>query len=274
MRYNPALGRSPQTRSFPLMRDLPPLLETAGWTWCTVEVFDEQLTKREFWLGTDRHGNHWLTKLTGGFCAYREIVFGRIAQQMGWSCQSSVFMRLDGASAEEIGAKSGEIHAAHWFLKEHAYPPCNEGCRLAPLVGKSLASVEDIVDLPVAHIFDWPKSHMAACLFGGNEPPGKLFTMEHEFVIIDSERMFATDPCAFDSTIWWGDKDTPRSSGVELAKEVCIEFLALGKQSLNESLSLPKGVSVQEMWSIKPLLDKSFAFAKDFVRSGTSTVHY
>jgi hypothetical protein len=218
-----------------------------------------------FWLGTDRQGNRWLTKLTGDFCAYREIVFGKLAQQMGWSCQSTVFMRLDDQSANEIGRQPGELHAAHWFLDEHIHPPCNHDCGLAPLVGKGVRTIEDIAHLSIAHILDWPKSDFAACLFGGNEPPGRLFTKKHEFVIIDSELMFSTGPCSFESTLWWGVEQTPRPSGMKLAKEVCSDLVGLGHQSLASALSLPAGVTVEERWAISPLLHKSFAHAQAFI---------
>lgn len=251
--------------SFPLMQDLPPVVETAGWTWRPFEA--PAVPSTDFWVGTDREGHRWLTKLTGDFYAYREIVFARLAQQMGWSCQSSVFMRVDEESAKAIGAKPGGLHAAHWFLNEHGYPPCCEGCSLASLVGRPIARVEDIVELPVAHILDWPKSEMAALLFGGNEPPGRLFTKEHEFVIIDSELMFSTGPCSFDSAIWWGDKDAPAQSGVDLAKEVCTDLVSLGEQALHSALLLPPGIAVQERWPIGPLLHRSFAFAQAFVNS-------
>lgn len=91
--------------SFPLMRDLPQVVETTGWSWRSYEA--PVAPSMNFWIGTDREGNRWLTKLTGDFCAYREIVFARLAQRMHWSCQSSVFMRLDESSANEIGAKPG-----------------------------------------------------------------------------------------------------------------------------------------------------------------------
>lgn len=250
--------------SFPLMRDLPQVVETAGWHW---KAFTAPVApSTNFWVGTDLHGNRWLTKLTGDFYAYREIVFARLAQQMGWSCQSSVFMRLDAQSAKAIGAKRGALHAAHWFLDEHVHPPCSEHCNLAPLVGIPVESVEDIAGLPIAYILDWPKSEMAACLFGGNEPPGRLFTKQHEFVIIDSELMFSTDPCAFESVVWWGDKDDPTPSGLKIAREVCAGLLALGQHSLQQALALPAGVTVNERWPIAPLLYKSFEYAENFVR--------
>lgn len=252
--------------SFPLMRDLPPVVETTGWDWRSFEA--PVAPSMNFWLGTDRQGNRWLTKLTGDFYAYREIVFARLAQQMGWSCQSSVFMRLNDHSAKAIGAKAGEVHAAHWFMDEHVHPHCGQNCNLAALVGRPLGVVEDLAGLTIAHILDLPKSELAACLFGGHEPPGRLFTKEHEFVIIDSELMFATEPCYFDSTSWWGDSDAPMPSGVKLAREVCADLLALGESSLKVALALPAGIAVQEQWSIKPLLYESYAHARAFIAGG------
>lgn len=257
--------------SFPLIRDLPSVVDTKGWTWRSFDA--PSAPSFNFWLGTDPQGNRWLTKLGGDFRAYREIVFSRLAQQMGWSCQSSVFMRLDEESARIIGAKAGEIHAAHWFLDEHIYPPCTEGCSLALLLGKPIGAVEDIVDLPVAHIIDWPKSEMAACLFGGHEPPGQLFTKTHEFVIIDSELMFSTGPCSFESTTWWGEKDAPTPSGLALAKEVCAGFIALGRESLTDAVTLPKGVAVKERWPVAPLIYRSFAYAEAFLSGARSLLY-
>lgn len=154
--------------SFPRMRDLPTVLETAGRQWCR---FDPPVAPSDnLWLGTDRQGQRGLTKLRGDFYAYREIVFGRLAQQMGWSCQSSVFMRLDAQSAVQLGVRPEEIHAAHWFMGEHVHPPCAGTCPLEPLVGRSVGCIEDLADIDAAHILDWPKSELAACLFGGRLP--------------------------------------------------------------------------------------------------------
>lgn len=87
--------------SFPLMRDLPTVIDTKGWNW--IRFTAPVAPSHNFWLGTDLQGNRWLTKLTGEFNAYREIVFGRLAQQMNWSCQSTVFMRVDSKSARLLG---------------------------------------------------------------------------------------------------------------------------------------------------------------------------
>jgi hypothetical protein len=135
------------------------------------------------------------------------------------------------------------------------------------LLDRPVGCVEDIADLTIAHILDWPKSEIAACLFGANEPPGRLITKDHEFVIIDSELMFATKPCHFDSTRWWGDEDSPTASAVALAKEVCADLLALGEPSLKTALSVPSSIVIQERWPIAPILYKSHAFAQDFISS-------
>lgn len=250
--------------SFPRIIDLPPVIETFGWHW--TPFTSPYAPSDGFWLGTDREGNRWLTKLRGDFRAYREIIFGRLAQRMNWSCQSSVFMRVDAKSASLLKTKPGAIHAAHWFLDEHVYPPCTtEGCSLVPLVDKKINRVEDLEGFSITHLLDWPKSELAACLFGGHELPGHLFTSSHEFVIIDSELMFASRPSPFfNCTMWWGNELASHPSGLKVALEVCDDLLALGHVGLHQALILPSGIAIEECWPIAPILFDSFAYAEAF----------
>ena len=249
--------------SFPLIKDLPQVLDATGWQWMRFEA--SSAPSHDFWLGIDREGNRWLTKLKGFFYAYREIVFARIAQKMKWSCQSSAFLHLDAQSAAILGVSTGEVHAAHWFMDEHVYPPCSSTCSLKFLIGKSIETVDDLSGSNIAHLLDWPKSEFAACLFGGNEPPGRLFTAVHEFVIIDSEQMFSTGPCELDGTSWWNRPDgQPSSSGRALALEVCREVSCLSEADVEDALLIPKGVSVRKQWPIAPKLRASRKFATDF----------
>lgn len=256
-------------RSFPPMSDLPEVVDTTDWQWSPFEA--PVAPSSGFWLGIDKRGQRWLTKLTGPFYAYREIVFARIAQQMGWSCQSSVFMRVDSASASQLGVEAGSVHAAHWFLDEHTHPPCGSSCVLEPLVGKAVSRVEDIADLKVSSIMDWPKSDFAACLFGGNEPPGRLFTASHEFVVIDSELMFSTGPSSLSGTVWWGEDCAPTPSGVAMAREVCSGFVALGRSFLEIALRTPARVEVGQRWQIARLLQQSYAYAERFLAESSGT---
>lgn len=246
--------------SFPQIADLPRVVDTTGWRW---EPFTEPfLSSDDFWLGTDTKGNRWLTKLRGDFRAYREIVFGRLVQNMGWSCQSTVFMRLDASSANLLKKKPGSVHAAHWFLDEHLHQQCGDNCGLAPIIGKAVGSVEDLSAFSISHLMDWPRSEMAACLFGGNEPPGHLFTATHEFVIIDAELMFSTEPCSPDCTAWWGNRDDPHLSALNLAQEVCDQFLSLGHVGLQKALDIPHEISIIEQWPIAPILFASYSYAE------------
>lgn len=249
--------------SFPLMSELPPVVETTGWRW---EPFTAPFyPSTGFWTGVDREGNRWLTKLTGGFCAYREIVFARLAQAMNWSCQSSVFMRLDRQSAQVLEEPAGSIHAAHWFLDEHPHPPCSTGCALE-FLNKDIQTVEDLMGSNIAHLLDWPKSMFAAYVFGGLEPPGRLFTTAHEFVIIDSENMFHNGPSMFDTAPhWWNEPDgRPSRAGRALALEVCRNLSALLDSQIQTALQVPAGIKFRRTWPIAPKLAASRKFASRY----------
>lgn len=242
--------------SFPPIDSLPVVLETSGWHW---EQYDYPSSSVEnFWIGLDQTGNKWLTKLRGGYRAYRELVFARAAQKMGWSCQSSAFMRLDLSSAKFLGVDVNEIQAAHWFMEEHPLVACSPECSLVSLFGHSINSVNDIAGSGVNHIMDWPKSYFAAYLFGGLEPPGHLFTTTHEFVIIDSELMFHSDPCDLSEDSWWKD-------GRQLAIEACRDLLNLTIHDLDQIFYIPETVSVEGYQGVIKKFKKSQALAIKFL---------
>ncbi len=255
--------------SFPLIKDLPLVIGTNGWQW--EKFLTPGPPQNDFWLGTDKEGNKWLTKLRSDFYAYREIVFARIAQKMGWSCQSSTFIQLDIESAKELGSHDSRIHAAHWFMEEHQPQPCSIDCAIHDLIDRHAHSINELHDVEVTHILDWPKSEFAACLFGANEPPGKLITVNHEFVIIDSEQMFSTEPCPLDGTVWWNLPDgSPSPAGRALALEVCRELNGLTSSDIEDALSIPASITVQQRWPIAPILHRSHEFAAQLITSHSS----
>lgn len=246
--------------SFPLMSELPAYVSTSKWSWQRVHRLGH--SSDGFWIGTDEQGNRWLTKLRGSFYAYREVLFGRLAQAMKWSCQSSLFIRLDRASAEVLGGQAGDVHAAHWFMDEHTSPACGQRCALKPLIGRELRTIEDLQSSEVQHLLDWPKSEIAAYIFGGSEPPGRLVTTEHKFVIIDAEQMFSTNPSSFDEASWLVQPDgSPSHSGKALAIEVCEEIAKLPSELIAQALTLPSEVQVELRWPIAPKLRQSIEFA-------------
>lgn len=253
--------------SFPLIGELPPVVETDGWSW---EPFNAPNGHSRFWLGTDQQGNRWLTKLRGSFYAYREIAFAKLAQRMAWSCQSSIFMRLDKASAEILGRSPGEVHAAHWFLIEHESGSCGSNCPFGLGVGNRAESIQDLIAFGAAHFADRAKSDFAAFLFYANEPNGWLVTSEHEFVIIDSEMMFSclsSYECAtdFESTSWLSEPDgRPSPLGKALAFEACREIASLQSEVIEYALRVPAGVVIERRFDIAPILKAGCEYAAQY----------
>jgi hypothetical protein len=181
---------------------------------------------------------------------------------MNWSCQSSLFIRLDRDSAEVLGAQAGDIHAAHWYLEEHASSPCGASCALKPLIGREVRTIEDLLPSEVQYLLDWPKSEFAAYIFGGNEPSGRLITTDHEFVVIDSEQMFSTGPNSFETASWLVQPDgTQSQSGKAIAIEVCKEVSKLPNTLVASALIVPSEVQIELRWPIAPKLRQSIEFA-------------
>jgi hypothetical protein len=251
--------------SFPLMSDLPSVVTTRGWAW-------EQIKKSAHpsdghWLATDADGRRWISKLRGSFYAHREIVFAKLAQAIGWSCQSSTYIRLDAASAETLGVTDGEVHAAHWYMDEHVATPCSPSCALRPLFGLEVRSVADLEGIEIAHLLDWPKSEFAAHIFGANDGIDRFITSQHEFVMIDNEQMFSTGPCSFDSVSWLRDhSDEAYRKGLAVAIETCVDVASITPAQLTEALAVPRGVKIDRSWPIASKIKQAIKFATAYHR--------
>lgn len=252
--------------SFPLIRELPSTLLANDWTWQPFST--PSFPSQQVWLGTDAQGRVWLTKLSGSYHAYREIVFARIAQQLGWSCQSSVFLQLSKADANAIGAEYGEVHAAHWFFKEHGHPnQCGPGCPLHGRLGVEIESIEQLATLGAHHAVDLARGHFASCLFGANEAPQALITTDHEMVLIDNETMFQSLPCPLNGTSYWGC-----DGGQHLVREVCEQIAALPDTALLDALEIPPGLKIRRENEIAPRLRAGHAFARHFAQDPSSPI--
>jgi hypothetical protein len=249
--------------SFPHIVDLPPVIGTNGWTWKQIE--NPGHPSNGHWLATDIDGHRWLTKLRGSFYAYREITFARLAQEIGWSCQSSTYIRLDAASAAAVGAVAGQVHAAHWYLDEHASRPCSTSCPMRPLADLEVRSIEDLEGIDITHLIDWPKSEFAAYIFGANEPSSRLFTSQHELVIIDNEQMFCTGPCSFESAHWLrGLTGAAYLKGLTIAAEACTDVASITTAKLTQALAVPRGIKIDRRWPIAPKIKQSIKFASAY----------
>ena len=259
------LGLAIQMSTIPRLTDLPPFMSTLGWAW---ERIDRPGHPSDgFWIGTDLSGNRWITKLRGGFYAYREILFAAIAQKMGWSCQSTIYIKIDPVSAITLNCKVELTHAAHWYMEEHASSPCKHDCALRRLNNNEIINIEEFGKLEILNIIDLPKSDLAVYIFGANEPCGRFFTRDHQFIIIDSEQMFSSGPCQFQASPWLKTSDGSKcTGGLSLAMEVCENILSLNDEFLNRALSVPEGINIKMNWQIAPKLKASIAFARAFVQ--------
>ena len=72
-------------------------------------------------------------KLRGPDYSMREIAFDRFAQELGISCQSVVYLRLQ-SDAIPLTQQPEEstFQAAHLLLPEHEAGSCSPSCPLAP----------------------------------------------------------------------------------------------------------------------------------------------
>lgn len=137
------------------------------------------------------------------------------------------------------------------------------------LVGLNISSVEDLEGVDVAHLMDWPKSEFAAYIFGANEPSGRLFTSQHEFVIIDNEQMFSTGPSSFDTAHWVrpGLTGAQLAKGFEVAARTCSDVARITPAKLSQALAIPRGVAIERKWSISTRIKQSLKFATAYARA-------
>jgi hypothetical protein len=244
--------------SFPLISDLPGVTDTHGWAWTRFE--HPWKGTDHIWVGTDHDGNRWLLKMRGSFRAYREIVFARIAQTLGWSNQSSVFALVPKDAEPRKAVRESEgIQAVSWFLPEHGHGACGTGCPMEHLARTMAAnsddSLEAISHVPIRNMLDGPRSEIAALLFGSNDGPEALFTPDHRLVIIDSEQMFSISPTDLTKSGWWRTRSGEMSKqGIDLTTDVCKAVTGLGlctKSAGWKTVSpsfLPNQLGLQPMW--------------------------
>jgi hypothetical protein len=221
----------------PLIRDLPDHLRADGWEWSKAEPpanhFPGLGVKHGWWFGTDENGIKWLTKLTGGSYAYREHVFSALAQSLGISCQSSVYVTIPKDAApmrDKFQAKRFQL--ALWYYAEHANDPCKTQCPMDELTSFDLS----YLDSGIKYAEDMIRGEFLGYLCGQSEPAGYLFTANHEFIQIDNEQMFGGDPGNLENCYWW-KFDAAR----KYAFEVCRKIAELSEAEILKFAEIPKG---------------------------------
>lgn len=246
--------------------DLPALTTSSDWRW---ETFDGG-GRRNFWVGTDRAGNQWLVKMRGSSYAYREHSFARLAQHLGVSCQSSVYLRLSaGADPLRGDDDTEEFQLALSLLPEHGTEVCSADCPF-PIVQEVFDRLPDepiqALQTPgIEHLMDWARMCMLAELCGANEPSDRLITPDHTFVLIDNEQMFSTGPGNIWNCDWLFAGDSRSELGVKVATDLCDQFVRIKDEELRSFATLPKGYEVHDPRPIAEILVAAKMAAANFL---------
>lgn len=243
---------------YPLVKNLPPVIDTQHWSWKPFE--GTQGGGRGFFVGTDESGDAWITKMRGSFRGYREIVFERLVQRAGWLCQSSSFAILARTSLPRLNTRESErVQLVTRMLNEHGPKDCGPACPIRPLRGDLFNLNDDPLALLAASDLEdslnVARADILAPLLGGNEPAGYLTTVDHRVFLIDGELMFAAEPSDVRETRWWKRPDgSPWPSGQRLTHEICEAVESLQDDELEAILDKPKGLTIELLWPIRPLL--------------------
>jgi len=192
-------------------------------------------------------------KLRGPDYSMREIAFDRFAQELGISCQSVVYLRLQ-SDAIPLTQQPEEsvFQAAHLLLPEHQAGLCSPSCLLAPLQDQLNAPGADQIavlrDCGLSCALDWPRVDLLACLCGANESGDRLYTVDHALVMIDCEQMFSTRPADLDGWGWWPDSDNAaaQENANQLAVDLCERVVELPYPTLKWCAGLPAD------WPLQP----------------------
>lgn len=256
----------------PLICDLPSIVPADNWSWKPI-VCQGHLTDG-FWLGTDEHGQRWLAKVRGREYGLRELAFARLAQRLGWSCQSSIFVTLpEHCPIRTTNKGADRIQLVHWYYEEADTSSALVRAVLDPideaLNSRTTHPLDVIKSAPIASFIDWPRSDVAAALFGAGEVCGRLLTAAMSHVIIDSEQMFASKPDSTLSTCWLqADLTTGGRKGLDLTLEVCESIARLSSSEFSAFVKAPPYITLRLQQPIMPVLLDAKRVARGVLKRG------
>jgi hypothetical protein len=247
-----------QVAPAPYIRDLSGIVSADGWMW---DRAIGGLTAREkfasgFWIGTDLIGQRWLVKMTGSACAYRERTFAALAQRLGFSCQSSAFLKLspDSPPLTDPSLKferPTQNQLAIWMYDEHQALQCDPNCgywrfrtpwrNLVETPDEPRVDPTELLlsfwDLNVA---DWARGEVLGYLCGQFEPGGRLWTRDHKMILIDNELMWSSEPENLWTCRWLVRERHVSEAGVALASQVCKQLCSISNEELDWIANPPR----------------------------------
>lgn len=257
-----------ELQSVPAIPHLPTHVIATDWNWVSA-IPDYRRPfplHKDWWIGIDGNGHRWLVKMSGSNHAYREHVFAALAQRIGISCQSSQYLTIPRNAPPVRDMPLPERHQlALWFFDEHLQESCtlSDNCPLLALRNLRIendATLETYLSCGVSDAIDWVRGEILGYLCGQFEPAGRLFTVRHEFVQIDNELMFATDPVNLMECLW-----LRFHAGRQCARDVCSRLSEISDDDLLSFAEIPKGYVVRRKNSIAKRLLAARNAARNFL---------
>ncbi len=189
-------------------------------------------------IGIDPQSRRWLVQIRGSQRAYQEHVFAQLAQRLGISCQSSVLLQIPSSNFPPLddtrNRESSQL--AIWLMEEHDSGNCADACLFKDGLTKSIGHEDGLVqwlNSGLPHVEDFVKGDLLGYMCGGAEKPDRFWTADHQYVVIDNERMFECrsnlEGCR------WMDLPT----GKKLAKELSACLASIADDELCAMAELP-----------------------------------
>jgi hypothetical protein len=234
-----------EKNAFPAIANLPDHLVATDWTWSRPKPSHNRPNglKASWWVATDNTGRRWVVKMTGSNYAYREHVFAALAHRLGISCQSSMYLTIPRNAIPMLNAPKPESHQlALCFFDEHQNSCSSENCPLNILKGLHIgneANLQTFLSCGVSRAVDWIRGEILGYLCGQFEPPGRLFTVDHELVQIDNELMFASGPLNPEDCRWLQYR-----IGRQCAENMCSILSEISDEELLSLAEIPSGYTV------------------------------
>lgn len=251
--------------AYPLVAELPDHLSAEEWTWAKGSL------RHDYWIGTDPKGSQWLVKMSGSFYAHRERAFDCLAQSLGLSCQSCVYVTLAPGCPPPAGAGDEEpCQGALALLPEHDLS-CDSSCPLRLLREQPQPEGNDRLRVLQASgikaATDWFVGDVLGYLCGANERVDVLFTPDHHLFLIDNEQAFSSSPQDPMSFI---EAETQDGSISPVAREIllpkCHLMASLSDAQLESFASVPAGYEVNALWDILPRLRRARVAARELAQ--------
>ena len=245
--------------SFPLISELPSVLVADGWRWEPCSFRSECV------LGIDHESRSWLVQMRGSVKAYQEHVFASLAQRLGISCQSSVYLQIPACNRPKMDDTPTDeaCQLAIWLMKEHSAGSCGDTCPIGR--GREWdfttdETLNEFLQSGLKNAADFVLGDILGSLCGGDENVEGFWTVNHEYVAIDSERMFEWD--SYVQRCSWMDLTKGKQLALDLFDRVC----AISDEELCTIAELPPGYLVNPVVQLGQRLIEIKAIAGNYLR--------